>query len=242
MGLPSKRPSSKRSKTMPLFAVREGKEYKVEIDKDDFPAALFLIRFLEPPLIRLIMGLPPEHKREIKSWVHWFRFDPLLLLEKYGVQEFAAMRLDIRYFCRMLAKIAHAFMVAEHGPDGFDAFLPPVITDPDFQSRSALKFIGCLPALEPREDGLHMIANGKAQVGDKKFWITKIRLFANLGAPTYIILAGAPKGSNLPPPPEISGGLDVRYNFYRIGVLSQVSRPNLVTLLGRDTPSSNEEF
>lgn len=91
-----------------------------------------------------------------------------------------------RDFARMLAKIAHAFAVAEVGLNGFEALLPGFILDENGLASNLL--VGCSetePAGEPNHSVESLISNH-----DRPYLVIRIRLFGLFGAPTYLVVAG----------------------------------------------------
>lgn len=90
-------------------------------------------------------------------------------------------------FARFLAKIAHGYAVAYLGVDGFTPFLPGLILD---DSSDPFLYVGGYS--EPPADpaALHQFEQGHAVLGGTKYALVRIRLFASLGAPEYVVVAG----------------------------------------------------
>lgn len=89
-------------------------------------------------------------------------------------------------FCLTLAKIAHAFTVAELGIKGFE--LPRVIRQRDLSNRA--EFIGGGLGNEPPSDQLHELAFDPAASTNLNVIAVRIRLLGPLGTPTYYVAAG----------------------------------------------------
>ena len=89
-------------------------------------------------------------------------------------------------FFRMLAKIAHAFAVAESGLGLFVPFLTPMICDAD--TSNSVQYIGGLPQTEPAASELHEISFASCDRAD--IVAVRIRLLAALETPTYYIAVG----------------------------------------------------
>lgn len=91
-------------------------------------------------------------------------------------------------FCLTLAKIAHAFAVAELGLGVFEPFLRDMIRSRDLSNRA--EFIGGGSGDEPASDQLHeLILDDKAGT-DQSIVSVRIRLLGLLGTPTYHVAVG----------------------------------------------------
>jgi hypothetical protein len=97
-------------------------------------------------------------------------------------------RLDI--FAQMLAKIAHAFAVAELGFNGFEHFLPDLILGRNQSLAGYLvgQVIGTLPM--PADPPTGQVAWGLTKNGADWHVFVTIRLFAPHGAPAYSVIVG----------------------------------------------------
>jgi HNH endonuclease len=91
-------------------------------------------------------------------------------------------------FCLALAKIAHAFAVAELGLGSFEPFLTRMILQRDLSDRA--KVIGGGRGNEPPSDSLHEIAFSPAVSADPNIVAVRMRLLAFLGTPTYHVAVG----------------------------------------------------
>jgi hypothetical protein len=219
MRLRSKTRASKRNRNIRLSALENGVERQVEIDADESPSVLLLMHLGWAPFLRAVDGQSPEVPAEVRPWHYWFAYDQQTLAEKFGVNAFLIAKLDLRCFCRMLAKIAHAYAVAAPGPESFTPFLTDMIRDKNLESRDLLAYVGCLPGMEPAELGaLHSINAGTHTSPDgQRFRVVRIRLFANLGAPTYVVVVGT-VGTKVVPDPKGIGDTTSRENFYALEV------------------------
>lgn len=91
-------------------------------------------------------------------------------------------------FCLTLAKIAHAFAVAELGLGAFSPFLPDVIRNRDLSNRA--EFIGGGSGNEPASAHLHEVVFDDTVGVDRRIVSVRIRLLGLLGTPTYHIAVG----------------------------------------------------
>jgi hypothetical protein len=87
-----------------------------------------------------------------------------------------------------LAKIAHSFTVAEVGLGNFLPLLPNFIFGDFYKWR--FHYIGGHSGLEPPSGALHEISIEPITAENWPYLVVRLRLFANLGSPTYRIVAG----------------------------------------------------
>lgn len=91
-------------------------------------------------------------------------------------------------FFRMLAKIAHAFAVAEMGIGSFAPFLIPIVRAAD--TANCVQYIGGLREQEPRTENLHELSFVPPPVNRPDIIAVRVRLFATLETPTYHVAVG----------------------------------------------------
>ncbi|WDI30352.1 HNH endonuclease [Hyphococcus flavus] len=91
-------------------------------------------------------------------------------------------------FALMLAKIGHALTVGELGTDSFDPFLPPIILE---KQSDIYRFVGCYYQwLSPATDDYHKYDVQIRHHDGEDLVSVKLRLFANVKSPTYLIVTG----------------------------------------------------
>lgn len=90
-------------------------------------------------------------------------------------------------YCLTLAKIAHAFAVAELGRDAFEPFLVQSIRERDMSNRA--QFIGGGSGNEPPAACLHDVSLWSEPTKDSIVAV-KVRLLAMLGTPSYFVAVG----------------------------------------------------
>jgi len=100
--------------------------------------------------------------------------------------------MDTFKFFQFLAKIAHCFAVDCLG-DNFEPSLPDFIRAKEPSPRS--DFVGGIPDDLPPSENLHELALEWRNSRNLAYAVVKIRLFANLGMPTYLVVAGKAKNS-----------------------------------------------
>ncbi|MGY3235622.1 hypothetical protein ACVWZ4_003835 [Bradyrhizobium sp. USDA 4472] len=91
-------------------------------------------------------------------------------------------------FFRMLAKIAHAFVVAEMGVGAIQPFLLPIILREE--TSECVQFVGGIPGTEPAGQGLHELALIPHQGPSGNVVAVRIRLLALLETPVYFVAVG----------------------------------------------------
>ena len=88
----------------------------------------------------------------------------------------------------MMAKIAHAYAIAEVGIDKFIPWLPDFILG---KTPNGAGFVGTKEEVEPAEPGtLHRLEQRRITMDGRDYAFVKVRLFADMGAPEYWIIAG----------------------------------------------------
>ena len=96
--------------------------------------------------------------------------------------------LRVPEFLQMLAKIGHAFAVAEMGTGSFSPFLIPMICEAD--TSNSVQYIGGLQRSEPATNDVHELSFSSHACGRSDIVAVRIRLFAALEAPTYYVAVG----------------------------------------------------
>jgi hypothetical protein len=178
-GLPSR--SGKRRNKDPKSAVLDG--VSTIIPDGDFPGIIIGFAFDLPG----ILGLGPPAKAEFTGKVSIGMLPEFgNRMNRLGANEikFVSTGITTLMFGRMLAKIAHAYAIAEMGRS-FKPLLLEIIKNPDE------KFIG------------HLVGGGFGPLGAgddlheisidpffQRYVVVQIRLFADRSLPTYWVVAG----------------------------------------------------
>jgi hypothetical protein len=116
---------------------------------------------------------------------------------RYGGKGFKVGSFQPMLFSRMLAKIAHAFAVADQGQDSFTPYLPALILG-NYETPSYL--VGGEAMIPPPFNALHRLHLYCRRVPPSpELLIVDIRLFANFGAPIYRVVVGRWLGKPSPP-------------------------------------------
>jgi hypothetical protein len=90
-------------------------------------------------------------------------------------------------FCRMLAKIAHGFCVAEMGSDQIVPFLSGYSRG---EQLDRLQYIGCVHNNDAAETYLHTVKLSTVLIDQTPVFVVDIRLFAFMRTPTYRVIVG----------------------------------------------------
>jgi hypothetical protein len=156
----------------------------IEIPVLDFPRALFLPVFHPPRIIT--KDTDPDWLGD--TWEYIDRDDLEAFHSKYNIwPELAHMH--PLYFCRMIAKIAHAWTVGVEGIDGFE----PLLLDFILGKTNVIRdYIGCLPELPPKTEAIrkHALTTDYYRIDDIEYVGSNVRLFSDLGAPEYVVIVG----------------------------------------------------
>jgi hypothetical protein len=198
---------------------------------EDYPPTLLLVTFDTPHLLSgIVFGDPVSG-----AWMHFFKDVAELLATKYRLNEFATTSLNVHALCRTLAKIAHAYAVAEMGIDGFVHLLPHLIVGS--YDEWATYYIGNLSHAAPPGANLHEIAIEPPTAETWRYVVVRIRLFASVGAPIYRVVAG----ERLAPAKPLEVLLAEARAPHSLGTMpaSRITPPIPTGPLGQAAPSSN---
>jgi hypothetical protein len=199
--LPSRRRKS-RPKTLPLkvkYDLSEADWTEVEVDQEIYP---FLITFPNYLMPDELSGYTTT-KRDSSTASFWirgasFRYGLTPHLEELAQKLKVAQLMPVatfqtHEFCLMLAKIAHAFAVAELGLDSFSPFLTSMILNTD--TSNSVQYVGGLANAEPRSNNLHEISFDSHTCDRPDIVAVRIRLLASLETPTYYVAVGRKNSS-----------------------------------------------
>lgn len=162
----------------------DGKDVTLNLPIKNAPVMLFLLR-LGPP--GMLIDRPLDFADMQGAWVLHLSNS----LVPPGFQSVSGPIMDTFKFAQFLAKIAHCFAVSVLG----EGFIPTLL---DFIRTAATSprydLVGGTPSGEPSEN-LHELELYWERVAGVHYALVKIRLFANLGAPTYLVIAGTAKAA-----------------------------------------------
>jgi hypothetical protein len=153
----------------------------------DIPAVLVLMK-LHPPTI--LEGKPPVanfFKGEL--WISFDHAEIAQLSKKPRARALEMGKFKVDPFVQMLAKIGHAFAVAEHGADSFTPFLLDVIFA---RTSTPTHWVGGTEYSPPApKNTLHVLqADPAYRVNGRFYMVVYIRLFNHADAPTYCVVVG----------------------------------------------------
>ena len=209
-GLPTRRKKG-RPQTLRLkvkHAPDKDWEY-LPVPQERYP---FLITFPYLGMPGILTGLPKTAAAAAVTKRLWIRgaspshdFHALLekLVAELGVHSIMPVaKADVEAFCRLLAKIAYSFAVAELGGHPFESPLIGYASGGDLSH--CLHYIGSREAEEPPTETLHDLAvlNGPPSAP----LVVRIRLLSRLGTPTYYAVVRETTGRANPSlkPPDTS--------------------------------------
>ena len=185
LGMQSRRKRKTDYETVRILP--DGSRETVWIPVGELPRCCAGFKFPGPGIIR---GARPSGVWEgVTAVIRCAQDDMKALVPSPGMQVHMA-KLDPFAFGRMLAKMAHAFLVGELGIDGFASGLGPLI----LRERPEVPYLvggdEGLPPIELPEGTLHDIRPGIAQIGADHYWYVTIRLFAFMNLPRYVVIVG----------------------------------------------------
>ena len=184
LGLQTKRPKD-RPGALPLFDTSVTPNRKMMVAIADYPINVLMTAYDTPSALS---GAPFDRPEEA-VWCHFLtRIDHALLARKYGLMGFATSSLDTLALCVTLAKIAHAYAVAELGLDSFIPTLPHFIMNGKHHGARRY-YIGGIIAQIPPSSMLHEVAFEDAHT-NSDWHVVRLRLLASIGAPVYRVVAG----------------------------------------------------
>jgi len=185
------RKSKKVASTLPVFlggppAKGQAEGPRKQISIADHPSLITLFRFGEADIWT---GREPTLEKGVAILLIQLRPSAAKLLAQMGAYlEIDGIRANT--VALMLAKIGHAYAVAELGLSGFRPFLPDLILGR--VEASPLYWVGERTPQEPPSDQLHtikLVRQHHPEFGD--LWSVRIRLFAQKDTLTYDIVVGA---------------------------------------------------
>jgi hypothetical protein len=121
--MPTRR-EKERPSELPLEYIRiDGQKEQVMVPSKEFPLSCTGFKFPAPGLLR---GLPPSEDAEGEVYIRYINGEFQNHMQPEG-QRVKIGTFSILEFSRMLAKIAHAYAIAEFGENTFIPLLPDLI-------------------------------------------------------------------------------------------------------------------
>lgn len=180
------RKRKRNDEVLNLVSVVNGKDVKIDLPLGEHPTVLFIASFRPPRLIGGQGGIGG-------GFVHTFNAPEAAI--RRGAEAIASHGFDTVVFSQMLAKIAHGYAIAKIGARSFVPYLVPFILRKFERADhypACYDLVGGNPDLfapsEPEE--LHQLGHEIVGHGNKRVIVVGIRLFANLGAPLFWVVAG----------------------------------------------------
>ncbi len=186
MGLPSRKG---HPTTLPLEFIRpDGRRAQQSVPSNKVPMALIGFRFPAPGLLR---GLSPTVNFEgdlIAKPV-----DDAAWRARPKMERFKVGQINMLTFARMLAKIGHAYIVANFGLDSFRPYLLDLILG---RSTTAPYWIGGDPHPPAAEtaSALHHVYRQDCLRDGQQYLLAAVHLFSVANMPRYHVVVGEPHG------------------------------------------------
>lgn len=141
------------------------------------------------PLPFALRGIPAPDTFNGLQWLYG-PGDMTAALKDFDAESFITENIEPHRFARMLAKIAHSHAIATIGPDTFRHALPPLILN---EGMRYIEWVGGSIELDPPEPQATMLISFEVaprHTDGTPLGVFSIRLFPNLGGPTYHIVIG----------------------------------------------------
>ncbi|RHW22366.1 HNH endonuclease [Pseudomonas jilinensis] len=194
MGISSRHKQHKKSATLPVtFIGADDSTWTKDLPVADGLHVLHLPVFIRPLCLGGISrdGNPESLEvRPVSETIHIGFFEKIIL-ENGAVGVTFAHRIDLWPFARLLAKIAHAYYIAEKG--WFAPEESPVLPLIMGRSRLAKQWLGCLDGAHeqlrlPGSKALHLLDIVELTDGDGTICtIVRIKLLSTDAGPTYAV-------------------------------------------------------
>jgi hypothetical protein len=188
MQLPTRRPGGHPT-MLPLDIIRpDGRRERRLVPSGKAPMAVLGFRFPPPGLLR---GVPPAVNFEGELIAK--PVDDEAWRNRPEMERFKIGQINMLTFARMLAQIAHAYMVATAGLGSFRPFLPDLILG---RSTTAPYWVGGdphPPALDTAT-ALHHVYRQDCLRAGRQYFLVAVHLFSVASMPRYPVVVGEPHG------------------------------------------------
>jgi hypothetical protein len=164
-----------------------GRDIRRMVPLAEYPHVSF---FFDLPTPGILIGVPPDWEYGLKH--RWLRLQATNVsppVTSGNLTTFATPSLDLHSFCRMLAKIGHAYAVAKVG-QSFVPLLPPLILG---HATNFYHLVGGFPGAAdlPVSNRPYEISASKVSAFGKTYLVAKIRIFSSVpGSRAYQAVVG----------------------------------------------------
>jgi hypothetical protein len=183
-----KKRSRSDEKTYPATTIIGGKNVEIMLPLGDHPTVILMIGFNAPRMF----SRDPKRPDISSIWNHFL--GEVAGAQKAGATSVFTPSFDTVRFAQMIAKIAHGYAVYRFGVAGFRPLLQEFIRRKfarDEQYLECFDLVGGAPRLyAPHPSDLHTLGHDFGSIGEKRYLLVHVRLFANLGAPIYSAVVG----------------------------------------------------
>jgi hypothetical protein len=186
MNLPTSHKRERPSELDVILVHNNNSTSTIKVPAGQHPTALVCARFHLPGILD---GKLPREDHPGVLWSAYDEKEAALLRRSHSVKGHRLGSFNAAPFCRMLAKIGHAYAVARMGGvEKFEPLLPDVIFN---RTSTPSYWVGGVFEVPPVEPHLHKLDLIDVYTPDgSTYVVVDIRLFANLGAPQYRVVVG----------------------------------------------------
>jgi len=187
LNLPTRRKKARPSQLSLEYIRADGQKELVTVPTQEYPFVCTGFRFSAPGLLR---GVQPNEsaKGELVEVVIRYIEGEIRNHIKSDGQRVKLSTVNMQQFSRMLAKIAHAYAIAEYGENSFVPMLPDLILGKSDTSAYLVGGDVSAPLLD--EPVLHHIYRQDCLSNGVEYMLIAIRLFAFVGMPRYHVVVG----------------------------------------------------
>lgn len=194
LGMPTRRPKE-RPETLTLQTERNGESRRIEVRPEKHPFWLAMWDFQKKP--ELLLG---DRSDNLGAAVLYMLCSPELMEPDTSITVPGSF--DSGVLSQLLAKVAHAYAVAELGHESFTPFLPELIFEKHKSKVVALanRLIGGINQVEwpAASNNLHEISLRPVALAESTYIVATVRLFAFLGTPIYEVVVGERPNAAIP--------------------------------------------
>jgi hypothetical protein len=186
MNIQTRRPKSRPKEfKVPIYSP-DGEQHSVTFQSTHVPTTCIGVR-LDPPT--LVQGLPPTGR--VTGELYAKHSQDALNVKLAPGHAALIGKFRIEPFCRMIAKIGHAHVVAALVAEGThppieDMFLPSIILG---ESNEFQHYVGGDEDELDEPPAMHQLRFNRYILGDRKVLVSTVRLFAMFGMPRYHVIA-----------------------------------------------------
>jgi len=184
LGLPTRHPKERPSELALVFRHADGRIGQKKVRPSNYP---LIIPGLKLPPPGILNDEKPHDRKAVEAWVG-FQNEEVRKKLSDGGPSLRLVTLDNHIFCRLIAKIAYSYAVAELGFHSFQPVLLDLILG---ESQTPFYWVGGDMTVSPPEPTvLHKLDHKIETIRGMQYMVAYISLFCFFGAPAYRVVVG----------------------------------------------------